>query len=317
MKLVLGVDVGGTASRALLTTIDGTRVGYGRAGAGNPVAVTPEVARANVSEAIIAALSDMDHRRSVTRADDHHRPDPARPLATRHAGEIAAAVVGAAGASGSDIFEKLLPSLGLDCPLRVVGDVVVAFAAGTTAPRGTVLIAGTGAAAARVDGFEQVRVADGLGWLLGDLGSGFWLGRQAASLTARALFLGTKGKLIDSITSAVGESDPNGFVVAVHSRPPRELAFLAPLVTEAALAGDELALSIVDDAAEHLVATTGQVRAPGETEPIVLAGSVLAHSEPVRSRVGKRLAELWPEAEVTFAASGEIGAARLAQRCLF
>ena len=293
MKLVLGVDVGGTASRALVTTADGTRVGYGRAGAGNPVSVPPEVARANVSDAIATALSNVD-----------------RDL-------VEAAVVGAAGAAGSDIFEKLLPSLGIDCLLRVVGDVVVAFAAGTTAPRGTVLIAGTGAAAARVDGFTQVRVADGLGWLLGDLGSGFWLGRRAASLTARALSLGTKGKLIESVAEAVGETDPDSFVVAVHARPPRELAALAPLVTEAALAGDEIALSIVEDAACHLVATTGQVRSPGDAEPIVLAGSVLAHSGPIRSRVDKRLAELWPEAEVTFAASGEIGAARLALRCLF
>ena len=293
MRLVLGVDVGGTASRALVTTTDGTRVGYGRAGAGNPVAVPPEVARANVSGAIAAALSNVDRDR------------------------IEAAVVGAAGAAGSDIFEKLLPTLGLDCPLRDVGDVVVAFAAGTTARRGTVLIAGTGAAAAEVDGFTQVRVADGLGWLLGDLGSGFWLGRQAASLTARALSLGTKGMLIERVANAVGETDPDGFVVAVHARPPRELGGLAPLVTEAALAGDELALSIVDEAARHLVATTGQVRAPGDAAPIVLAGSVLAHSEPIRSHVGKRLAELWPEAAVTLAASGEIGAARLARRGWF
>jgi glucosamine kinase len=306
MKLVLGVDAGGTASRALVTTAGGTRVGYGRAGAGNPVVVTPEVACANVAEAITAALSNVEHK-----------------------GCVAAAVVGAAGAAGwgaggwdgqrpggSGIFEKLLPSLGLDCPLRVVGDVVIAFAAGTTAPSGTVLIAGTGASAARVDGFTEVRVADGLGWLLGDLGSGFWLGRQAASLTARALLRGTKAKLVESITAAIGKSDPDGFVVAVHTRPPRELATLAPLVTEAALAGDELALSIVEDAAGHLVTTVGEVRAPGDTEPIILAGSVLAHGEPIRSLVVKRLAELWPGAEVRLAGPGELGAARLAMRCL-
>lgn len=292
MELVLGIDAGGTASRALVTTVEGTRVGYGRAGAGNPVAVTPEVARANVGQAIAAALSDVDRSR------------------------IGAAVMGAAGLAGSNIFEKLLPSLGLDCPQRVVGDVVVAFAAGTTAPRGTVLIAGTGAVAAQVDGFDEVRVADGLGWLLGDLGSAFWLGRKAASVTAKALSLRTKGKLIEAISDAIGETDPDGFVVAVHARPPRDLAALAPIVSEAALAGDPLALSIVDEAAGHLIATAGEVRAPGDTEPIVLSGSVLAHSAPIRSRVTRSLAENWPEAEVTFAAPGEVGAARLAVRCL-
>lgn len=293
MQLVLGLDVGGTASRALITTVDGTRVGYGRAGAGNPVAVTPSVAAANVGAAITAALSNLD------------------------AASISAAVVGAAGAAGSNIFEKLLPSLGIHCPLRVVGDVVVAFAAGTSEPRGTVLIAGTGAVAAAVDGFDEVRVADGLGWLLGDLGSGFWLGRRAASATARALVAREDGFLVKRVAAAIGESDPDRFVIAVHSRPPRELAALAPLVTEAALAGDPLAVSIVAKAADHLVATTAQVRgAADDVEPIVLAGSVLANSEPIRSRVRQRLAELWPGADVSGAEPGEVGAARLATRHL-
>lgn len=41
------------------------------------------------------------------------------------------------------------------------------------------LVAGTGAIAAEVRDLRLDRVADGHGWLLGDAGSGFWLGREA------------------------------------------------------------------------------------------------------------------------------------------
>jgi N-acetylglucosamine kinase-like BadF-type ATPase len=314
MELVLGVDVGGTASRALVATLDGERVGYGRAGAGNPVAVPRAVVQANVRQAVSAALSDID------------------------ASKVVAAVVGAAGAGGSDVFDDLLAPLGISCPLLVVGDVVVAFAAGTRRPRGTVLIAGTGAVAATIDGLEKVRVADGLGWLLGDLGSGFWLGREAAAATARWLaahrskqpavprngpFTSPRsgpftsphsGPLTELVAEAIGERDPDRFVVAVHARPPRELAALAPLVTGAALAGDPTALSIVDRAVSHLTATVAEIRDESDPTPIVLAGGVLAHSAPIHGAVRARLAARWPAADLLDAGPGEVGAVRLAIR---
>ena len=68
---------------------------------------------------------------------------------------------------------------GLRCPYAVHGDALVAYASGTAAPDGTVLIAGTGAITAQVHELRLDRIADGHGWLLGDAGSGFWLGREA------------------------------------------------------------------------------------------------------------------------------------------
>ncbi|WP_228564599.1 BadF/BadG/BcrA/BcrD ATPase family protein, partial [Catenulispora rubra] len=61
-----------------------------------------------------------------------------------------------------------------------MSDVTVAFAAGTPAPDGTLLVSGTGAVAARMHDRLPVHFRDGYGWLLGDEGSGFWIGRQAA-----------------------------------------------------------------------------------------------------------------------------------------
>jgi glucosamine kinase len=293
MTLVLGIDIGGTATRAVVTTLGGTRAGFGRAGAANPVTVpAPEVA-ANVTAALTAALSTVDRTR------------------------IGAAVAGAAGASRPAVVQAAFDALGVRCPLRVVGDAVVAFAAGTADPAGSVLISGTGAVAAEIRDGRIVRTADGLGWLLGDLGSGFWIGRAAATATAHALYRADPpGPLARLVIEAVGEREGDPFVAAVHDRPPRELATLAPLVTAAAADGDALALSIMDDAADHLCRTLGEIREPGDPTPIVLAGGVLRHCLPLRASVRGRLGAAWPDAPVHAAGPGEEGAARLAARLL-
>jgi glucosamine kinase len=293
MTLVLGIDIGGTATRAVVTTLGGTRAGFGRAGAANPVTVPAAEVAANLTTALAAALSTVD--------------------ATR----IGAAVAGAAGASRPAVLQAAFDTLGVRCPLRVVGDVVVAFAAGTDEPAGSVLVSGTGAIAAEIRDGRIARIADGLGWLLGDLGSGFWIGRAAAAATARALYRSDPpGPLVRLVTEAVGEGAADPFVTAVHDRPPRELAALAPLVTTAAADGDPVALSIMDEAADHLCRTISAVREPGDRTPIVLAGGVLRHCLPLRVTVHGRVTAAWPDAPVLIAGPGEEGAARLAARLL-
>ena len=69
----------------------------------------------------------------------------------------------------------------------VVPDLLAAFAAGTPAASGAVLVAGTGAGAAAVVDRQVVRQADGAGWLLGDIGSAVWLAREALVAVVAAL----------------------------------------------------------------------------------------------------------------------------------
>ena len=289
--LVLGVDIGGTSTRALVTTLAGERVGFGCAGAGNPVTVAEAEATASLRAALSLALSDVDPT------------------------EIRAVVAGAAGASHSEPIERAVRNAGIGCEVRVVGDAVIAFAAGTDEPAGTVLIAGTGAVAARVEGGTLVRTADGLGWLLGDLGSAFWIGREAAVATAdgrydgepqNALTRAVEAALAPGAATGVSTVDGDAVVAAVYRRAPRELAALAPLVTAAAEAGDPRARRILDEAAAHLYATVSRVLGEG---PLVLAGGVLGHCTPVRDALIRRLG---PGIPIRSAGPAEVGAARLA-----
>jgi N-acetylglucosamine kinase-like BadF-type ATPase len=293
MEVVLGVDAGGTASRAVLATLDGTVIGRGSAGPGNPVSAGPAAAMA-IGTAIRQALG----------------PVPAS--------SVAAAVLGVAGVSDAHPFAPVRTDLGLVCPLTVVGDVVTAFAAGTPAGSGTVLIAGTGAIAARITGHRVTATADGLGWLLGDEGSGRWIGLQ----TLRAAVRDWSSPLGRLVADRSGASSAEEAVRWAQTLPFAEIGGLTRPVCAAARSGSPAAAQIIAAAVGHLIVTLDELSgrqviasppaefgAPGDcaatgpatradspatlasspvvlaSSPVVLAGSLLVADTPVRDGV--------------------------------
>lgn len=279
MKLALGVDAGGTASRAVVATPDGEILGRGAAGPGNPTAAGPAAAR-SIGTAVSKALQGLD---------------PAT---------VAAGVVGVAGVSiladpvVAAAFTREWAALGLNCPITMVGDAVTAFAAGTPAASGAVLIAGTGAVAARIDNRTITATADGLGWLLGDEGSGLWLGLQAVRAVARAWPLSTaelahRGSqpaeaaapdvtgLAAEVAAHAGVGTRDELVQWAGRQTPSAFAALAPLVCASAGAGDPIAGKLTTEAAARLAATLEEL-GPREG-PVVLAGGLLAADTPVRT----------------------------------
>ena len=190
--LVLGGDLGGTSTRILVADRDGAAHGHGAAGGGNPT-THPDTAAAALGQALGEALDGIERSR------------------------VRAAVIGMAGGGarqGHDVRDALARAwtgAGLAVSPEYVGDLDVAFASGTAEPDGTVLIAGTGAAAGAVREHRTVRTADGHGWLLGDEGSGFWLGREAARATLRTLDAAEPpGPLAESVLRQLGAWSADG-----------------------------------------------------------------------------------------------------------
>lgn len=304
-RLVLGLDVGGTATRVRLATADGHRIGDGRAGGGNPVAHGPDTAAAEVLRALRQALAGVD-------------PTTVRAATIGLAG--AGTVAGSAQAR--EAFGEAWRAAGLRCSYELVADPVVAFAAGTAEPSGTVLIAGTGAVAAEVRDRCVTRLADGHGWLLGDAGSGFWLGREAVRATLTELDAGRPvselARLVmleligtDRVAPRPRET-VSALIAAVHAQPPVHLARLAPLVMTAYSLGDQDALRLVQGGADHLFDTVTAVRVVADHTPLVLAGSLLTSDTPIAAAVRVRLSTTWSDATLAMAAEGAAAAAWLA-----
>jgi glucosamine kinase len=301
--LALGGDLGGTSTRIVVVGPDGREHGRGITGGGNPT-TDPAGAAAAFGDALRTALSDVDGTL------------------------VKASVVGVAGGSAlrtpavATHFDRVWTAAGLTCDPGYVPDLEVAFAGGTPASDGAVLVAGTGAAAGSLTDHRLTRTADGHGWLLGDDGSGFWLGREAVRATLQTLDAGTPpGPLVEGV---LRELDADGsdrdaqhdrVIQVVNSRPGVQLSALAPLVTAAYRASDPQAQSIVERAAAALMATLALIRDPAESTPIVLAGSLAGDASPVGAELRTLLAARFAGA-VLPARTGVGGAAWLALAAL-
>jgi glucosamine kinase len=303
--LVIGVDAGGSNTRVLVASLAGERVAAAAAGGGNPVSCGLDGCVRSLRAGLESALFGLDR------------------------GMVRYAVLGVAGAGAcleelSAGLRSCWRELGLGCPFQVVSDLEAAFAAGTTAEDGIVLVAGTGAAAAEVRDTRVVRHVDGHGWLLGDDGSGFWLGREA--LRACLAHLDGRGgptALTAPVLCALGVRPPTVDPAAArrakevaYRRPPVALAELAPLAIAAAQGGDEVARAIVARAAALLL-STAEVLLAGPEAPggVVLAGGMLLAPGPLSSAVHAGLrARIGRPPEL--ATDGAAGAAVLALRAL-
>ena len=236
--LYLGIDAGGTKTSCALIDRNGLVWGQGAGPAGNFFNTEPGAVAAAVLQARDEALAASNS-------------SPQR---------IAAAAICLAGfdpAKDENRARALLdPVLS---PARTVygRDLDAALAAVCGSGPGLVVIAGTGSVAFGRGATGATARAGGWGYMVGDEGSGFWLGSQAIRHTMQA-FDGraAKGVLFDKVcekSNTTNALDLEGRVY--HERwTPAIFAGYAPLVFDAAGAGDPTALRLVETAAAELCA---------------------------------------------------------------
>ncbi|HEY5979446.1 MAG TPA: BadF/BadG/BcrA/BcrD ATPase family protein [Microlunatus sp.] len=288
--LLLGADVGGTATRAAVATVAGEVLSVAAGPAGNPNSVGLELSAERIRSAAEQCLAQVG-------------PDAAD--------RVAAVVVGLAGGARADeAFLAAVRPTGVAVLPRLVSDLAVAFCSATPATQGYVLVAGTGAVAGRIVSGDLRERRDGWGWLLGDEGSGFWLGREAVRATLAGLQGGTPhlGPLAEAVIERSGTADPVAIVQLCYANPPVWLSTFADLV--ARHADDPVASSIADRAAAHLIDTLLDLGLDPAL-PVVLAGSVATRPGPVRASLRAGLDERLTNPVLT-AESGLVGALWLA-----
>lgn len=288
-ELWVGADVGGTSTRVAVCRADGEVVALATGGPGNPNGVGVAESAAEIRRTMEAALDGVD-------------------------GTVSAVVFGLAGEGrvrGDVDYLRAAAPASVQVLPRMVSDLVVAFCAATPASDGYVVVSGTGAVAGRIEGDTLVARRDGWGWMLGDTGSGFWLGREAVRVTLTSLEdrddRGTPlGLLAQAVLDQTGAETHAGLLHLCYTHPPTWLARLSLLVSEHA-ASDPVVADIVRRGTDLLLASLVDLEATHRDpngheqgddrfghEPVVLAGSVLATPGPFstrfRSLVADRLA---------------------------
>ncbi|QQM47211.1 ATPase [Streptomyces liliifuscus] len=296
---VLGVDSGGSGLRVVLA-VDGGRV--------------------------TAPLASREPVRTGPRGiDAGHLLEQLVPMARRLAAEagverLRAIAVGAAGLTtlGDSLRADLPSALARELGVRrlaLVADAVTAYTGALGQRVGAVVAAGTGMIAIGTD-LKSWRRADGWGHLLGDCGSGAWIGRAGLEAALRAddgrpggsaVLLTRAEEMFGSASALPGQLYP-------RSDRPAVLASFAPEV--AACAGDDpVAADILAAAARHIADSAAAVcpdEAPGEIQ-VALTGGLLRMGDPLLVPLRAALAERLPYARQVPAAGDPLdGAVRIA-----
>jgi N-acetylglucosamine kinase-like BadF-type ATPase len=278
---VLGIDAGGTKTTACLADQDGVIVGEGRGGGAN-LQAQGELEVEKVLHAVIeAAIGER----------------PIWPAA------VCLGIAGVDRAADDVIVRGILRRLGFKAHALIVNDALVALVAGVGDDAGVVIISGTGSIAYGVNTAGVAARAGGWGYVLGDEGSGYWIGRQALSAVVReADGRGPRTRLSALVLDHFGVAHAPGLVREVYDKGLRRhvIAALGPVVERARAEGDVVASEILRLAADELTRAATSVierlRMRGETFHIMLAGGMFRMIPWLVEDLRMRLAETAPRA---------------------
>ena len=181
---------------------------------------------------------------------------------------------------------------------------------------GAVVASGTGVVTLAV-GPTSVRRVDGWGHLLGDAGSGFWIGRAGMDAAMRAFDgRGEPTVLLDRFTELFPDPAAAYIELQADERRVSRIASFSKVVDEAAAAGDQVALGVVvaggRELATSVLAGLAQVGLlEGPPPPVCALGNVL-RSDRIRNAFIERLRTRWPGLELTAPAGTGLDGAELA-----
>jgi N-acetylglucosamine kinase-like BadF-type ATPase len=280
---VLGIDAGGTKTVCLLADEHGSILSEGRGGGANLHTSGELEVEKVLHEVMEAAIGDRDIM-------------------------PAAVCLGIAGVDREDearTVRAIMRRIGHKSRIVVVNDALVALVAGAGNAPGIVIIAGTGSIVyGRNARFEAAR-AGGWGHIIGDEGSGYWIGREALAAIMREVDgRGPETRLTDAVLAHFGIADTSRLPRIVYDRelPRMSVAALGPIVEQARELGDVVAAGILERAADELVlaarSVTTRLEMRGDEFDVVLAGGVFRVVPWLAYEVTRRLVEVAPRSRV-------------------
>lgn len=242
MALYLGIDGGGTGCRAAVADASGSILGLGEAGPAN-IASDPDTAAANILKASHSALANAG------------------------GGTIHAAGLGLAGANAAGAPDRLRAALPFT-RIAIVTDAITAIKGALGPDDGIVAALGTGSVfAAQIGG--TIRQIGGRGLVLGDEGSGAWIGRALLAQTLRAVDGFTPlTPLLAAILSEHGS--PDAIVARSLSARPADFATFAPRVIAST---DPAATAIMAQATTDSAAAIALLQ-PDQPLPVTFLGGL-------------------------------------------
>jgi N-acetylglucosamine kinase-like BadF-type ATPase len=280
---VLGIDAGGTKTVCLLADERGSILSEGRGAGANLHAAGAQAVEQVLRNVMSAAIGD----RAIVPA---------------------AICLGIAGVDREDearIVRDLMRRIAHQSRVLVVNDALIALVAGARDEPGIVIIAGTGSIAYGRNAAGDAARAGGWGHMIGDEGSGYWIGREALAAVMRASDgRGPATGLTREILTHFNVDDESRLPRIVYDRemPRMRVAALGPIVQRVAEQGDAVTMRILERAADELVlaarSVAAQLEMRGDEFTVYLAGGVFRVVPWLAEELPRRLAEVAPRSQV-------------------
>lgn len=298
-NIYLGFDGGGTKTECVAVDSSGKALGRGAGGPSNALRVSYESA---ITELKLAGAG------AVHAANADHDV-------------VCGVCAGLAGAGSAAIAARIARSLEQIWPqanVRVITDAEAALLAVASTGPVAVLIAGTGSIAIGRNAKGEVARAGGYGPWISDPGSAYDMGRRAVEAAARARDgAGPATSLTPAISAALQCAAWEHVIEQVAAGPESVFPRLFPILVAAAEAGDQVARSILSQAALDLsklaLAVVGRLGMKGEKLALARIGGVFGRTLLLDGRLDSLIARVMPRAQATpLSVSPALAAARLA-----
>lgn len=290
-RWLMGIDGGGTKTLAAVLDVEEGQVHLGHGGPSNPDSAGVESAG--------QALLDSAVRATETAGIEIDKLD--------------AAVLATAGTD----TEAVDRHVHLTAPESwvVVNDVVGAWATATGAAPGLAVISGTGSNVFGVGRDGRAWRAGGWGHVLGDEGSGYWIGvRSLSAVLHDRDASGSRTALSDAALSYYEVSGVQELIGLVYGKPldKSEIAAFGAQTARLARAGDETACGIYRAAARELAAQAAAVvehTRLADEFPVGLIGSAFKAGAVFVDPLERAIAALAPQAQISVVEAAPVAGA--------
>lgn len=288
MDYVIGIDGGATKTLLKISDLQGNLLSVCEGSPSNINSMSKDDIICNLTNVIENGISKIGESKADCRA-------------------ICLGTAGAGRDEEKNILKEIIKNIGFQgCDKIIVADdAITALYAGNGEGKGIVLISGTGSICyGRNDKGELCRCG-GWGHIIGDEGSGYYIGLRALNLIMKS-FDGREREtlLTPIILKHIELNKPEDIINYVYrsGKGKKEIASLAKCVDEAYLQGDSLAEEILEDASTQLYLCTETVveKLGFSKKPvkIIINGSVITKNKYINEKYSHMIRKHYPLAEV-------------------
>jgi N-acetylglucosamine kinase-like BadF-type ATPase len=279
MKLLIGMDGGGTKTHCVVTDLSNNKLFECTGGQSAFLMIGTD----KVCETLFGLLTNVKNNLKCEFSDIV---------------SIVLGTTGAGRASDAERMEKAFIeyslSQGVSLPVfKVESDARIALEGAFSGNPGSILIAGTGSIMFGKDPLGNIHRVGGFGRFIGDQGSGYMLGRKALMAISKTF----DGRIGESLLPLLlkdkfGIDTPEQLIKEVYTNN-FDIASVAPLVIQAAEENDKTAMTIIEEETDELLLHiyAMQKKLQVETLQVSFIGGMLSNENIYSSLFRRKITE--------------------------